>query len=457
VDSGVIGSEDCLYLSIYTPYNNVSATTQRLPVMVFFHSGAYNSGHGTNDFGPQYLLDKRIILVVVNYRLGRLGFLSLEDETLPGNYGMKDQVLSLMWVKSHIDDYGGDSDKMTIYGESAGSCSTSLHLISPLSKGLFRGVISSSAVGTSTGFPCVTPRGESRNEAQLFINKTGCARNNSLDTLECLKNLPSKDFFTTVYRNVLDEIIARIPFRIGVVVERTGSEGFLVTDPEEAVQKPSDVPWIVGLNSEDGGLIAEPACTNESYVTEINQNYLKWFPQLYNYEGIVSNPENTSKTVRNFYYGDNETLDFPALQQSLTDRVFLVPTLRAVELYKGPTYLYYYAHQNELTYNSQWGTFPTKGAAHQDDLLSIFYRRNSLPNGVVGTDRVVSDQLVYYWTNFVIYRDPNGGHNESQTYPIWPLVTERKNAQYIHIQNGTITIEKNLRQTGYDFWKSILF
>lgn len=97
----------------------------------------------TDLYGPDYLLQKNVILVSFNYRLGAFGFLSLEDESLniPGNAGLKDQAFALKWVKNNIANFGGDPDNITIFGESAGGCSVHYHLISEHSKGLFHRAI----------------------------------------------------------------------------------------------------------------------------------------------------------------------------------------------------------------------------------------------------------------------------------------------------------------------------
>ena len=111
--------------------------------MVWIHGGAYLTG--SNDpymYGPHYFYSNedqmdKVILITVNYRLGVLGFLSLEDEIAPGNLGLRDQNLALQWVQKHISNFGGDKDKVTVFGLSAGAQSTNYHVLSPQSKGLF--------------------------------------------------------------------------------------------------------------------------------------------------------------------------------------------------------------------------------------------------------------------------------------------------------------------------------
>ena len=136
-------SEDCLYLDIFTP--NVSL---RLPVLVYIHGGGYEGG-ASRIFPGDILALHGLVVVVIQYRLGPFGFLTTGDSYAPGNYGMLDQVQALKWVKENIEHFGGDPGKVTIFGESAGATSVSLHLLSPLSDGLFHQVIAESGVDLS--------------------------------------------------------------------------------------------------------------------------------------------------------------------------------------------------------------------------------------------------------------------------------------------------------------------
>ncbi|ROT70812.1 JHE-like carboxylesterase 1 [Penaeus vannamei] len=135
-NSAVEGVEDCLYLSVYTP----RPYSSDLPVMVWIHGGKFRNGH-SELFGPLPLLTKDVVLVVIQYRLGTLGFLSTEDSELPGNLGLKDQRLALLWVQDNIRDLGGNPGQVTLFGESAGAGSVHFHVLSPMSSGLFRRVI----------------------------------------------------------------------------------------------------------------------------------------------------------------------------------------------------------------------------------------------------------------------------------------------------------------------------
>ena len=100
---------------------NIIDNGQSAPVMVWIHGGAFWSGSGTfSDYGPQYFMDTGVVVVTLNYRLGPFGFLTTGTEELPGNMGLWDQSLALHWVQENIKHFGGDSDQLTLFGESAG-------------------------------------------------------------------------------------------------------------------------------------------------------------------------------------------------------------------------------------------------------------------------------------------------------------------------------------------------
>lgn len=112
--------------------------------MFWIHGGGFYAGSGNSDtYGPEFLIERDVVLVTINYRVGVLGFLKLDDPSLevPGNAGLKDIVLALQWVKKNIKNFFGDPDNVTIFGESAGSAAVQYLLVSPLAKGLFHKAI----------------------------------------------------------------------------------------------------------------------------------------------------------------------------------------------------------------------------------------------------------------------------------------------------------------------------
>ncbi|XP_021914303.1 liver carboxylesterase-like [Zootermopsis nevadensis] len=121
--------EDCLNLNVYTPH--LQNESLGLPVMVYIHGGSFRVG-SAQEFWPNYLLERDVVLVVPQYRLGPLGFLSLQTEDVPGNVGLLDQVLALRWIQKYITQFGGDPGQVTVFGQSAGGAAVTLMQISPL-------------------------------------------------------------------------------------------------------------------------------------------------------------------------------------------------------------------------------------------------------------------------------------------------------------------------------------
>lgn len=149
-------SEDCLYLNVWTPAKNGN---EKLPVLVYFYGGGFIAG-GADEFryDGKSMARRGVVTVTANYRLGIFGFLALPELTREsqkhssGNYGYLDQTATLRWVKNNISAFGGDPNRVTIAGESAGSISVSAQMASPLAKGLFQQVIGSSGSVLGTIF-----------------------------------------------------------------------------------------------------------------------------------------------------------------------------------------------------------------------------------------------------------------------------------------------------------------
>lgn len=138
-------SENCLFLNIYIPTDKPN----KKAVMIWIHGGSYLSGTGMLYDGAYLASVGDVIVVTINYRLGVFGFLSTGSSLAMGNYGLWDQKLAIEWVKENIESFGGNVDDITIFGESAGGFSVSLHSLIPENKGLFSRVIAQSGVATS--------------------------------------------------------------------------------------------------------------------------------------------------------------------------------------------------------------------------------------------------------------------------------------------------------------------
>ncbi|XP_050531754.1 venom carboxylesterase-6-like isoform X2 [Daktulosphaira vitifoliae] len=264
----LLGDEDCLYLNVYTPNIN-----EKLPVMFWIHGGGFVIGQsGPALYGPEYFMDKNVVLVTSNYRLGLLGFLSTEDDVIPGNYGLKDQVLALRWVKENIRQFGGDPDHVTIFGESAGSASVGYHLLSPLSKGLFHKAIMQS--GSPLCKWAIAARGVAFQRAKRVANMAGCKTDTSHVMLKCLRSLKASvitQMYPDFFEWVNNPLVTFPP-----TVENCRSDAFICVNPLVKFQQESNVPVIIGVNSAEGGLIVAPMYNDSSLLyPEFKTDFIK--------------------------------------------------------------------------------------------------------------------------------------------------------------------------------------
>lgn len=166
-------SEDCLYLNIWTP---AKSTKERLPVLFWIHGGAFCQGYGHEiEFDGEAYCKKGIILVTVNYRLGVLGFLAHPwlGEQKSGNYGIQDQICALDWIYHNIRAFGGDTENITVAGQSAGAFSVQALITSPLSKGSISKAIMQSGGGYNETLNRFVPLKESWKEGEAFVEACG--------------------------------------------------------------------------------------------------------------------------------------------------------------------------------------------------------------------------------------------------------------------------------------------
>lgn len=153
-------------------------------------------------------MDKDVIVVTINYRLGPFGFLSTENETVPGNMGLKDQSLALRWVSENIQYFGGDPKKITLIGQSAGGASVHYHYLSPLSKGLFRNGISFS--GTALVSSKLTKN--AREKAKKLGAVLGCTTKSVTAMVECLWRRPAESVSGATVHFMVTNYTANILF-----------------------------------------------------------------------------------------------------------------------------------------------------------------------------------------------------------------------------------------------------
>ncbi|CAB0007798.1 unnamed protein product [Nesidiocoris tenuis] len=178
--------EDCLFLNVFTTLKPTQCS-KRYPVMFWIHGGSFRVG-SAHGFRPNHLLERDVVLVTIQYRLGPFGFLSLQDEHISGNMGLLDMLMALEWTQEHIDQFCGDPKQITIFGQSSGGSAVSLMLASPLTKGRFQ-----RAIVQSGGSLCDwTMDHKAENHAVEIAAVVKCNGTHS-EIYECLKRVSVYD------------------------------------------------------------------------------------------------------------------------------------------------------------------------------------------------------------------------------------------------------------------------
>ena len=308
------GGEDCLYLNVYTKRLNQSVDGPLLqeeedlfPVVVFLHGGAFVVGSCESMlYGPQVLLDRDIVLVGVNYRLGPFGWLSLENDEAPGNLGLHDQHLALLWVKENIEAFGGDPENVTLMGESAGAMSAMCHLVSPKSEGLFHKIIALSGPPSST---LLTNSRRPLNYALALAEKLGYdGQGDPADVLEFLQQQKAKDILKQSIM-FLDWDYAH-PMPWVPVNDSYAKDPFLPETFENAVSSGNfnKVPVVMGVCKDEGLILSAPFYKNNKRWKVLRENWQGWAPLLFlNKERDLqtSIDEDIAKEIGEFYFGAN--------------------------------------------------------------------------------------------------------------------------------------------------------
>jgi carboxylesterase type B len=195
---GTSGSEDCLFLNIWTnhlPKAGCNKKAALKPVMFWIHGGAFTGGTANdNTFDGGNLVSRGdVVLVAVNYRLSTLGFLALDDGVTNGNFGLADQINALDWVRAHIADFGGDPDRITVFGQSAGAGSVRAMMASPKAVGKFANAIPLSNLGGinygTTYSQYYTIAQEVAVAASAILNATNCT--SAPSQVDCLRAVPA--------------------------------------------------------------------------------------------------------------------------------------------------------------------------------------------------------------------------------------------------------------------------
>lgn len=397
-DTVVIGQEDCLVLNVYVPTE--AYESEPLPVMIFIHGGGFYEGSGFPSlYGPEYLVNHKVILVTINYRVNIQGFLCLGIKEAPGNIGLKDQVASFRWVQRNIAAFGGDPNCVTIFGESAGSASVSYHLLSPMSKGLFQKAILQS--GSSIA-PWANQY-DNINMAYLLAKQLGHDTKDPYKLYNIFMNTSYQDLIVTrVPRPNGNIIVSELLYIPCVEKEIEGVEAFITDFPYNLLKKGlfHKIPVIVGYNSNEGYLFL--AMENETSLAKID--IAKALPNNL-YIPSIDERKFEGEKVRKFYFGSKKIDKNSLLELSdyMNDPYFKYPTIAETDLMlqnNQTVFSYEFRYDGWLNLAKfTSGMKDAAGATHADELFYLFKPRSfPSPHRVLEADMI--KKMTTMWTNF---------------------------------------------------------
>ena len=375
--------EDCLYLNIWTSILSLEQA-EKQTVLFVIHGGGFESGSGAVPVLDGANLARRgLTVVTINYRMGIFGFLMhplLRKESVhgvSGNYGFFDQLQALKWVKENIRDFGGDSERITICGESAGGISVGMMYESPLAKGLFAGAIVQSAAGL--GRDAYTSQSD---DAIAAAEKRGqeCMESLAALTLEGMRALPEAELLKISF--------SFLPVRDGYIWPFRPDEVF-------RNGQHNDVPLLLGSNRDEGSAwqyYFSQKGVKEKFTARAVERYGS------NAEAFLRRypVEEPSEAVKNMCDAYGEKV--------FGYSIHLLASLQA-EYGRAEIFRYYYSR-----------TLPGKGygAYHSSELPYCFATQGSMDAPWENQDREIMRVFSSYFTNFASCGDPNG-----EDLPVW--------------------------------------
>ena len=259
-----------------------------------------------DNYGPEYILDKEVILVTLNYRLGAFGFLSLENQLLPGNLGFRDQNVAMQWVQKNIQSFGGNPNDVTLFGESSGSFSVFYHIVSPMSAGLFHKAIAQSGAPFEPEIHAKDP-GRQRALAEGLARAVGCSISSDNELISCLSEKPTDELLLANFLCQPGYTCSTNPLD-ATVDGYLEHQAFLPDYPESLVRQGlfNRVPMMVGVNAEEGIYSVAPAMKDPSRFSQVNEYWDYFGPlNIFDTDNATAEQIEISRLIKDFYMQSN--------------------------------------------------------------------------------------------------------------------------------------------------------
>lgn len=445
------GTEDCLYLNVYTPVK--PGSNESLPVLVFLYGGAFLFGSATyGSIGPDYLLNHKIVVVTPNYRVGPFGFLSTQDEVILGNQGLKDQTFALKWVQKNIHLFGGDPTKVTIDGQSAGASSVGMQIISKKAAGLFRGAIIESGAAVSS----LAYQRYAKSVAYEMCHAINSSCNNSTSSQEILRILQEADAnkINTAKVKGPPELQIGQGFVFAPVVEANHPDA-LITEKMHVILEKGDfnrVPLLIGFNSEERIFEIGNLDGFRNLMKFYDENLKMTVP-----EDLNVKPENVitvAKAFRSLYTEGLYQNDLAASIRYKSDVRYCLCVVRHATLQSAftPVYLYQFSYHGKLNHNDAH-IDGAERVGHSEELNYLWkFSSNSDLSKYPAEDVETLEKMTLLWTNFVKELNPTPKQTPILNNVVWPKLTPNK-LSYVNI-NSTLIVSQDPKL--YKKWIEII-
>ena len=442
------GSEDCLTLNIWTP----AAATAGRPVMMWLHGGDFRatSANFPGTDGQRFAQEHDVLVVALNYRLGPFGFLAhnalaVEDSGYPssGNYGLADQRAGLRWVRDHIAAFGGDPDNVTLFGQSAGAVSTSLHLVSPSSRGLFHRAILQSGQASSRW----ATTAEAEEQGDVFATRLGCT--DPARVLACMR-LASRD-------QVLGALTAaqqQFAEQQGAVRWVPVVDGFEIPDqPRELYRRGlfSRIPIMLGTVADEGW----------AYV---DRSFPGGLDDLQYDRAVRTEFGMDADLILRLYPATAFPTPKDALARLTADAEVVCEARRVARVMHhdgAPVYLYSYEYPLDGV---------TSGRTLHGLELNVLFGNNFAAGSVAGltaartltaADLALHAPMSTFWARFAATGDPNPRGQPLQWPPYRPLGADAaavpSSADHYFVFGERIGVASHLRDSQCNFWEPFYF
>ncbi|KAJ7393151.1 neurexin protein binding [Desmophyllum pertusum] len=421
-------SEDCLFLNVFVP--STIKPDDKLAVMVWIHGGGFSYGSSTEYPAGILAAFNDVIVVSMNYRLGILGFFNIPDTEIKGNYGMLDQILALQWVQTNIASFGGDPNRVTLFGQSAGAIAVSLQLLSPLSQGLFQRVIIESGPAS---YPLYSGEVKDTKHLEMFAELVNCSLGPQL--ISCVRGKAVEDILSAQSQIIYPMYVAPQDLA-GPVVDGE----FLPDLPNKLLKDGNfhqDVDIMIGTTSNEGALFATlpPDQIQNGVQRQVFESKIKDSVVFVRGRSALA-----EEAVLHEYTDHDDPENILTIRRSmlqcLGDKAFVAPVIQEAKAYSKEgrkPYVYLFDYCPVHSPYPEW-----VGVSHGMELGLVFgapfktlsWFLTMLTPKYSEAEKEFSLYIMEVWTNFAKNGSPNPLESASSLVT-WPQYTEDEQAYLV--------------------------